>query len=91
MNEVPNDDSFIFTTKGVHILIADDNELNREILKALLEPLELEMIDEAENGAQAVEMSAHNSYDIIFMDSHMPVMSGSEAAKKYAVRETQSR
>lgn len=82
LSEVPNDDSFIFTTKGVHILIADDNELNREVLKALLEPLELEMIDEAENGAQAVEMAAHNSYDFIFMDSHMPVMSGSEAAKK---------
>ena len=82
LSEVPNDDSFIFTTKGVHILIADDNELNREVLKALLEPLELEMIDEAENGAQAVEMAAHNSYNIIFMDSHMPVMSGSEAARK---------
>lgn len=81
LGETNVEDSFVFATKGVHILIADDNELNREVLKALLEPLELEAVDEAENGAQAVEMSAKNSYDIIFMDSHMPVMSGSEAAK----------
>lgn len=74
--------SFIFTTKDTHILIADDNELNREVLKAVLEPLKLDVIDEASNGAEAAELAEKNSYDIIFMDSHMPIMNGGDAAKK---------
>lgn len=69
-----------FVTNDAHILIADDNELNREVLKAIIEPLGFSAVDEAEDGAKAVEMAAKNSYDIIFMDSHMPVMNGAEAA-----------
>lgn len=68
-------------TRRVHILVVDDNALNREVLKELLQPAALE-IDEAENGQQAVQMSQKMPYDLIFMDSHMPVMNGEEATRK---------
>ena len=64
----------------MRILIADDNELNREVVKAVLEPLAM-TFDEAKNGLEAVNMAGSVKYDLIFMDSHMPVMSGEEATK----------
>lgn len=74
-------------TKNVRILITDDNEINREVLKAILEPFVF-TIDEAENGEKAVQMASTVPYDLIFMDSHMPVMNGKEATRK--IRETES-
>lgn len=67
-----------FITKDVNILLVDDNEINREVAKAMLEPLEAD-IDEADDGAVSVQMAEKKKYDIIFMDSHMPVMNGEEA------------
>lgn len=67
-----------FVTKDAKILLVDDNEINREVVKAMLEPLELE-IDEAENGAESVEKASSAVYDMILMDSQMPVMNGEEA------------
>lgn len=75
-----NTDSGFFVTKNARALLVDDNELNREVLKAIIEPLKLE-IEEAENGLEAVNKVRENSYDIIFMDSHMPVMNGEEATR----------
>lgn len=69
-----------FTTKGARVLLVDDNAINREVLKAMLEPLELQ-IDEAENGRMAVNMAKTAVYDLIFMDSHMPIMNGEEATR----------
>ena len=62
------------------ILLAEDVEINREIVVALLEPTELN-VDCAVNGAQAVSMfeAAPEKYDIIFMDVQMPEMDGHEA------------
>lgn len=74
--EIPS----VFRTRDVRILIADDNELNREVVKAVLEPLAM-TFDEAKNGLEAVNMAGSIKYDLIFMDSHMPVMSGEEATK----------
>ena len=75
-----------FTAPDACILLVDDNEINREVVKAMLEPLELR-IDEAENGLIAVNMTKNRKYDLILMDSHMPVMSGEEATK--AIREAE--
>ena len=64
---------------GKRILLAEDNEINREIIIALLE-----VVDAAENGAVAAELFSGSSkgyYSIIFMDIQMPVMNGLEAAK----------
>jgi len=65
---------------GFHILLAEDLEINREIVQALLQPTRLG-IDSAENGAVAVRMflEAPEKYDLIFMDVQMPEMDGYEA------------
>ena len=68
------------------MLIVDDNEINREVLKALLEPYHF-IMDEAENGRQAVAMAEKQQYGMIFMDSQMPVMSGKEACRAIRLRE----
>ena len=67
-----------FTAEGARVLLVDDNAINREVLKALLEPIRL-TIEEAADGQQAVTRAASRPYDLILMDSHMPVMSGEEA------------
>jgi CheY-like chemotaxis protein len=68
---------------GRRILLAEDVEINREIMQALLEPAQLE-IDYAENGAQAVSKfsEAPDKYDLIFMDVQMPEMDGYEATRR---------
>jgi CheY-like chemotaxis protein len=68
---------------GRRILLAEDVELNREILKALLEPTQVE-IDCAVNGKEALNMfsQASEKYDMIFMDMQMPEMDGYEATHR---------
>lgn len=70
----------MFRTRDTRILLVDDNELNREVVKAILEPMKL-TIDEAINGLEAVHMANATPYDMIFMDSHMPVMNGETATR----------
>ena len=67
---------------GKNALIAEDIEINREIIIALLETTKIN-IDTAENGRRAVEAFAAEShkYDIIIMDVHMPEMNGLEATQ----------
>jgi len=66
--------------KGRRILLAEDVEINREIVLALLEPTEIE-IDCAANGKEAVKMFSRKpkGYDLVFMDMQMPEMDGLEA------------
>jgi len=68
---------------GYHILLAEDVEINREIVFALLEPTRLN-IDVAVNGKEAVRIFKENpdKYDLIFMDLQMPEMDGLDAAKQ---------
>jgi CheY-like chemotaxis protein len=71
------------TFPGRRILLAEDVEINREIVLTLLEPAAL-TIDCAENGVQAVDLfkSAPDAYDMIFLDVQMPEMDGYEAARQ---------
>jgi len=68
--------------RGRRILLAEDVEINREIVLAFLEPTEIG-IDCAENGEEAVRMfsSAPDKYDMIFMDIQMPEMDGYRATR----------
>lgn len=68
--------------KGRHVLLAEDVQVNAEIMKMVLKMRELE-IDHAENGKIAVEMfekSEEGYYDVILMDIRMPEMNGLDAA-----------
>jgi CheY-like chemotaxis protein len=67
---------------GRRVLLAEDVEINREIVLALLSPTLLE-IDCAENGAEALAMftEAPDKYDMILMDVQMPEMDGYEATR----------
>ena len=69
---------------GKRVLVADDNELNREILKEVLVEYGL-LVEEAANGREAVEAVKRNEpiyYDFILMDIEMAVMDGYEATAK---------
>ena len=65
----------------VKALIADDNEVNRNVLSQMLSNLGIEVI-EAEDGQQAVQMFREQKPDVVFMDIRMPVMDGLEAAQQ---------
>lgn len=65
---------------GARILLADDDEFNREVAHALLLRAGLE-VDEAEDGGTAVEMARNGAYDLILMDMQMPVMDGLTATR----------
>ena len=70
--------------KGKHILLVEDNELNREIAQEILREYGF-LVDSAENGAVAVEKvstAAPGSYDLLLMDVQMPIMDGYTATRK---------
>ena len=64
-----------------HILVAEDNEANQELIKIILSKYGLSF-DLAHNGLEAFELFKFNSYDLILMDEQMPVMDGNEAVRQ---------
>jgi signal transduction histidine kinase/ActR/RegA family two-component response regulator len=69
---------------GKRVLVVEDNALNREIARRILEKAGM-ITEEAENGAEAFEkvaQSAPGYYDLILMDVQMPVMDGYEATRR---------
>ena len=76
----PSQTPFKATHYQAHILVAEDNLDNQELIRLLLEQWGLEP-HFANNGAQAVELALKNDYDLILMDMQMPVMGGLEATQ----------
>ncbi len=64
--------------ENLSVLLAEDNEINREIALAVLEEFGMKA-DCAENGEEAVRAFQEGRYDLIFMDIRMPLMDGLEA------------
>jgi len=69
-----------------HAVIADDERLMREQLRSRLQELwpELEIVGEAKNGAEAVEMVSTQRPQVVFLDIRMPAKTGIEAAREIA-------
>ena len=63
------------------ILVAEDNEINVEVLRAMLRQLGFEC-DVAPNGKEALRMAMETPYDIVLMDVNMPVMDGLTATRE---------
>jgi PAS domain S-box-containing protein len=72
--------------RPLYLLLADDNDMNRMATSLLLKRRG-HTVDCAENGRQAVNMSADNRYDAILMDVQMPEMDGIEATRIVRERE----
>jgi len=69
--------------QGLHILVAEDNDINWEIISAILAMYGI-TTDRAENGRVCVDMmraAAKGSYELIFMDVQMPEMNGLDATR----------
>jgi len=64
-----------------HVLVVDDGENNRSLVRLLLEEVGLR-VDEAQNGQVALDRVAHTAYDLVLMDMQMPVMDGATATRR---------
>jgi DNA-binding NarL/FixJ family response regulator len=71
----------------IRVLIADDHELMRNGLRAILgAQQDIEVVGEAEHGAQAVENAIRLYPDVVIMDIRMPRLDGIEATKRLALQ-----
>ena len=75
-------DAVLKVCSGKRILLAEDVEINREIVITLLENFKMEIV-EAEDGKQAFDKftAAPENFDLVFMDIHMPGMDGYETTR----------
>lgn len=69
--------------KSIRVILTDDHNIIREGLRSLLEDdEETEVVGEASNGKELLELLEHTPADVVLLDINMPVMDGYEAAKQ---------
>ena len=66
-----------FIAPDAHVLVVDDNTINRKVFRNLLKQTKVQ-IDEAESGMECLELVKQKHYDLIFLDHMMPEMDGVE-------------
>ena len=71
----------VFEAPNAHILVVDDNAINRKVFINLLKQTKVQ-IDEAESGMACIDMVQKKHYDIIFLDHMMPELDGIETLAK---------
>ena len=79
-----NDEDINVNFEGKRVLLAEDNDLNQEIAKVILEERGI-IVETVNNGKEAIEAITKNDasyYDLVLMDVQMPVMDGYEATKQ---------
>lgn len=65
---------------GIRVLLAEDNEINQEIVVAILNKRGIK-VDTVDNGLEAIKALSEKDYDLVLMDIQMPVMDGLEATR----------
>ena len=68
--------------RSLDILVAEDYDLNQELMRSIFKQYENLFVDFANNGKEAVSKALSKRYDIIFMDINMPVLNGMDATKE---------
>ena len=71
----------VLKAPSAKILIVDDNDMNRIVLRSLMKESEVK-IDEADSGEECLKKISENSYDVILMDYMMPRMDGKETLQR---------
>lgn len=66
---------------GSRVLLAEDNEINREVAVAILQDVDL-AVDTAVDGVEAVALAARNDYQLVLMDMQMPNLDGLDATRE---------
>ncbi|MBW1785771.1 MAG: response regulator [Deltaproteobacteria bacterium] len=75
------DDTKLRGIRGARVLLAEDNEINQQVAKEILEQAGL-VVSIANNGKEAVEMVGSGNFEVVLMDIQMPVVSGFEATRE---------
>lgn len=67
--------------RKIRVLLADDEKHVRQLIKAILSPLNCEVVGEAENGVEALQLYKEKQPDSVFLDVNMPVKDGKAALR----------
>jgi len=82
----------VVSDKNIKVLIADDHRIFREGLRALLEDEPgIEVVGEASNGHEAVELTSRLAPDVVIMDIRMPDMTGIEATRRITAEQPRTK
>lgn len=78
-------------SNSLKVVIADDAPFIREVLNAILSRAGHQVVGEAENGEQAVQLSLQKKPDLVIMDIVMPIKSGIQATKEILEQRPQTK